>query len=97
MEFVEIDEIIPFVQKPSRYIGGEWNSVRKNPEGCVKVCLCFPDIYEIGISNLGTEILYHVINGKDGALCERAYAPWSDMEKILRQRDIPLFSVESKT
>ncbi len=86
------------MQKPSRYTGGELNQIRKDPQGVkVKVVLAFPDLYEVGMSHIGLKILYHILNRRDDVLAERVYAPWSDMEEKLRERDIPLFSLESHT
>lgn len=93
----DLDKILPLVQRPSRYINHEINSYKPDMENDVSLCLCFPDIYEIGASNLGLEILYHLINEKKVARCERAYAPDVDLEQILRQEKVELFSLESKT
>jgi radical SAM family uncharacterized protein len=91
-----IERILSRVQKPARYVGGEWNIVRKNWERTpVKVAFAFPDVYEIGMSHLGLQILYHVVNERDDALMERVFAPWGDMEKEMRQNQLPLFSLES--
>lgn len=91
-----IEAILPKVSKPARYLGNEWNSVHK-PWGSVRVrfALCFPDIYEIGMSNLGGAILYHEINRRPDALAERVFAPWTDMEEEMRRAGVPLFSLES--
>ena len=94
---LDLDKILPLVQKPSRYINHEINSYKPDMENDVSICLCFPDIYEIGASNLGLEILYHLVNEKKVARCERAYAPDIDLEQILRQEKTELFSLESKT
>lgn len=88
-------EVWPFVEKPARYAGGEKNSVRKSPEGKTGVCLIYPDIYEVGISNLGLKILYHLLNCEPDFYAERAYAPWGDMEAKLREKGLPLYSLES--
>src|ERR1700755_3268787 len=86
------------VEKPTRYIGGEYQEVHKDPATVsARVCLAFPDTYEIGMSHLGTKILYSVLNKTDGIACERAFAPWLDMESELRQRGLPLVSLESAT
>src|ERR1700755_373330 len=86
------------VDKPTRYIGGEYQEVRKDPGSMrARVCLAFPDTYEIGMSHLGTKILYSVLNKTPGIACERAFAPWLDMESELRQRGLPLVSLESAT
>src|ERR671937_438257 len=84
------------VEKPSRYIGGEYHEVHKPPEEVsARVCLAFPDVYEIGMSHLGTKILYSVLNKTPGIACERAFAPWVDMEGELRRRGLPLLTLES--
>jgi radical SAM family uncharacterized protein len=92
-----LDRILPTVSKPARYTGGEWNSVVKNWSACnVHWVLAFPDIYEIGMSNLGLAILYDRLNRTDGVLAERVYAPWVDMEGAMRAAGLPLFSLESR-
>jgi radical SAM family uncharacterized protein len=92
-----LDRILPSVSKPARYTGGEWNSVRKDWDACgVRWALAFPDTYEIGMSNLGLAILYDLLNGQDGVLAERVYAPWVDMEGAMRAAGLPLFSLESR-
>ena len=92
-----LDRVLPGVQKPGRYIGGELNQVVKDWEKiAVKVALIFPDIYDLGMSNLGLAILYDLINQRPDALAERAYSPWPDMETAMRQADIPLFSLETR-
>ena len=89
--------ILPTVQKPARYTGGEWGEIRKNKEDVrVRVAFCFPDTYEIGMSNLGMRILYGVMNEMDGVWCERVFAPWSDMESAMRANSIPLWTLESQ-
>lgn len=91
------DEILLSVEKPARYIGGEYNSYNKNPDDFpVKVAFCFPDVYEIGTANLGMQIIYEQFNRRDDAMCDRVYSPWFDMDKIMREKDIPLFAVESQ-
>jgi radical SAM family uncharacterized protein/radical SAM-linked protein len=94
----ELDEILPMVEKPARYTGGEWNAVRK-PESEIRlrIALCFPDLYEIGMSHLGLKILYSILNERDGWVAERAFAPWPDMEAKLRERNLPLLTLESFT
>ncbi|MDR1952773.1 MAG: TIGR03960 family B12-binding radical SAM protein [Elusimicrobiota bacterium] len=92
-----LDEILMSVKKPSRYINHELNSHPADMSADFSICLSFPDIYEVGASNLGIEILYHLINEKKLARCERCYAPDIDMEKLLRERKIPLFSIESNS
>ncbi len=92
-----LDRILLKVQKPGRYVGGEVNSVKKVwKRSLIKTALVFPDIYDIGVSNVGLKILYDQINQREDALAERAYAPWFDMEKIMRENGIPLYSLESK-
>ncbi|MCX7821045.1 MAG: TIGR03960 family B12-binding radical SAM protein [Brevinematales bacterium] len=90
-------EILPFVEKPARYTGGEKNSIIKDRAYKTRIALIYPDVYEVGISNLGLKILYHILNKEDDIYCERAYAPWFDMEKLLREKKLPLFSLETKT
>jgi radical SAM family uncharacterized protein len=92
----KIQAILPQVSKPARYTGGEWNAVVKD-HGTVdlKVAWTFPDSYEVGMSHLGSLIMYHQINQRNDALCERAYAPWPDMEAKMREHAIPLFTLES--
>ena len=89
--------ILPTVQKPARYTGGEWGEIRKDKEQVrVRVAFCFPDTYEIGMSNLGMRILYGVMNEMEGVWCERVFAPWSDMEAAMRTHGIPLWTLESQ-
>ncbi len=90
-------EILPFVEKPARYTGGEFNSTVKSHDGKTSVALIYPDAYEIGISNIGLKILYDIANRERDIVCERAYAPWPDMEKLLREKGVPLYGLESKT
>ncbi|MDH4222135.1 MAG: TIGR03960 family B12-binding radical SAM protein [candidate division Zixibacteria bacterium] len=90
-------ELLPFVIKPGRYVGNELNVIRKEPEDKLKFALVFPDIYEIGMSYLGLRILYHIINKRPDTLCERAFLPWPEAEYVLREKSIPLFSLESYT
>ncbi len=88
---------LPFVRRPSRYIGGEINQIKKDLTVCdIKVALCFPDIYEIGMSHTGFAIIYHVLNQIDGVAAERVFAPWIDAEEIMRNEHLPLFTLESK-
>lgn len=90
------DSILPRVQKPTRYMGNEINAVSKDHTRCsIKVALAFPDLYEIGMSHLGLKILYHVVNNRDNWVAERVFMPDADMEDILRQEAIPLFSLET--
>jgi radical SAM family uncharacterized protein/radical SAM-linked protein len=93
---IDLDEILLSVEKPSRYTGGELNAVRKDPAGRTSFALAFPDVYEIGMSHLGFQILYRILNGREDVLCERCYAPWPDMEARLRQHGFPLCSLESR-
>lgn len=89
--------ILTAVQKPARYTGGEWGEVKKDPSQIrVRVAFCFPDTYEIGMSNLGMRILYGVMNGMDGVWCERVFAPWGDMEAEMRKHSLPLWALESQ-
>ena len=91
-----LERILPRVQKPARYTGGEYNAVMKDKTQVdTRVAFCFPDTYEIGMSNLGMRILYGVMNEMDGVWCERVFAPWGDMEEEMRKNDIPLFGLES--
>src|SRR5450759_4401011 len=91
-----IDAILPRVAKPARYMGGELNSVKKPPEEVsVRIALAFPDVYEVGMSNLGLRILYSVLNNEPGVAAERTFAPASDMEEEMRNVCVPLFSLES--
>ncbi|MBR5572095.1 MAG: TIGR03960 family B12-binding radical SAM protein [Oscillospiraceae bacterium] len=91
-----LERILPRVQKPARYVGGEYNAVMKDKAQVdTHVAFCFPDTYEIGMSNLGMRILYGVMNNMDGVWCERVFAPWGDMEEEMRKQNIPLFGLES--
>ena len=91
------DEILLSVQQPARYIGGEVNMVVKDPSKvAVRFCMCFPDVYEIGMSHLGIQILYDMFNRREDTYCERVYSPWNDMDKIMREKHIPLFALESQ-
>lgn len=90
-------EFLPFVRKPSRYIGGEINQIKKDLGRCsLTVALCFPDVYEVGMSYTGLAIIYDILNKLEGVAAERVFAPWIDAEKVLRERKIPLFSLESR-
>ncbi len=92
----ELERILPRVDKPGRYTGGEYNQIRKNwDEVEYKVALAFPDIYDLGMSNLGLMILYDIVNKHKNLLAERVYSPWGDMEAALREREMPLFSLEN--
>ena len=89
--------ILPLVQKPARYTGGEWGEVKKDLSDIrVRVAFCFPDTYEIGMSNVGMRILYGVMNRMEGVWCERVFAPWGDMEEQMRQHQLPLWALESQ-
>ena len=91
------DNILYKVEKPSRYVGGELNQVVKNPNDVdIRFAFCFPDVYEVGMSHLGTRILYHTINQRKDTYCERVFAPWPDMEEQLRKNEIPLMTLETK-
>ena len=93
-----MQRILPTVQKPARYTGGEWGEIKKDLKDVrVRVAFCFPDTYEIGMSNLGMRILYGVMNGMDGVWCERVFAPWGDMEQAMRDNSLPLWALESQT
>lgn len=93
----EIHEILASVEKPFRYIGGETGQCRKDwGSVSARICLAFPDTYEMGMSNIGLSILYHIVNSRPGMLAERVFTPWPDMEEELKKRDMPLFSIESK-
>ncbi len=88
--------ILPTVQKPARYTGGEFNEIQKDPKDIrVQVAFCFPDTYEIGMSNVGMRILYGVMNQMEGVWCQRVFAPWGDMEQAMRDNRLPLFALES--
>lgn len=95
MDKVTLDKLLHRVEKPARYVGGEWNMAVK-PEARTHFALCFPDVYEIGMSHLGSRILYNVLNQLDDVYCERVFAPWTDMEAALRQSGQPIFSLETK-
>ncbi len=92
-----LDGVLHQVQKPARYIGGEWNSIVKEwDQTACKIALVFPDIYELGMSNLGLAILYDIVNRQPAMLAERVYAPWLDMEAVMRREGIPLYSLETR-
>lgn len=91
------DEILLQVENPARYIGGEINAVMKNPDQVkIRFAMTFPDVYEIGMSHLGMQILYHMFNQRPDVWCERVFSPWTDLDKIMRQQRIPLFALESQ-
>ncbi len=93
----QLEKILRRVKKPGRYSGGEWNSVCKDWQSIdVKMAFAFPDVYEVGMSHLGLQILYGMVNGRDDALMERVFAPWPDMEQQMRDNGLPLFSLESR-
>ncbi|MGI5835096.1 MAG: TIGR03960 family B12-binding radical SAM protein [Chloroflexota bacterium] len=94
---IDIDGLLPRVTKPARYTGGEVNSIQKEWRSTsARLALIYPDIYEVGMSNLGLQILYDLVNRESDLLAERAYCPWVDMEAMMRQRGVPLFSLESR-
>ena len=91
------DEILLNIEKPARYIGGEVNSVMKDKDKVdIRFAMCFPDVYEIGMSHLGIQILYDMFNRREDTWCERVYSPWMDLDKILKEKNIPLFALESQ-
>ena len=91
------DEVLLNIEKPARYIGNEVNSVMKDKEKVdIRFAMCFPDVYEIGMSHLGIQILYDMFNRRDDTWCERVYSPWPDLDKIMREEKIPLFALESQ-
>ena len=88
----QIEKFLPKVQKPGRYTGGELNSVVKDRSKVdIRYAFCFPDTYEIGMSHLGMKILYGLVNAREDAWCERVFAPWVDMEQVMRENSIPLY------
>ncbi len=92
------DEILMQVEKPARYIGNELNMVKKDPESVdIRFAFCFPDVYEVGMSCLGLQILYFFLNRREDTYCERAFAPWTDMEGAMRKHNIPIYSLETFT
>ena len=93
----KLDSVLPLVQKPSRYTGGELNSIVKRAADVTsRFAFCFPDVYEVGMSHLGLKILYHQLNRRDDTWVERVFAPWDDMEMQMREKDIPLYGLESR-
>ncbi len=91
------DEILMAVEKPARYIGNELNIIKKDLSNVdIRIAMCFPDVYEIGMSHLGIQILYEMFNQRSDTYCERVYSPWPDLHKIMKDRDIPLFALESQ-
>ena len=92
------DEILLSIDKPARYIGNEVNSIRKDLTDIkLRFAMCFPDVYEIGMSHLGIQILYDQFNQRDDVYCERVYSPWTDLHKIMKEQQLPLFSLETQT
>ena len=92
------DEILMSIDKPARYIGQEVNMVKKDLNDVdVRFAMCFPDVYEIAMSHLGIQILYDMFNNMDGVYCERVYSPWTDLDKIMREQNIPLFTLETQS
>ena len=97
IDLEKLERVLPTVRRPGRYVGGEYNSVVKDWDAAsVRVCLAFPDIYDLGMSNLGLAILYDILNALPDILAERAYMPWVDMLAVMREAGIPLYSLESK-
>ena len=91
------DEVLMRIEKPARYTGNEINMVKKDPSAVdIRFCMCFPDVYEIGMSHLGIQILYDMFNRWDDTYCERVYSPWPDLDRIMREKNIPLFALESQ-
>lgn len=91
------EEILLSIDKPARYIGNETNMVKKDKNAVdIRFCMCFPDVYEIGMSHLGIQILYDMFNQREDIYCERVYSPWFDLDKLMREKDIPLFALESQ-
>ena len=92
----KLDRILLKVEKPGRYVGGELNSTLKDWDTAkTRVAFIFPDVYDIGVSNVGLKILYDQVNQREDALAERAYSPWFDMEALMREHGIPLYALES--
>ncbi len=91
------DDILMKIDKPARYIGNELNSVKKDPASVdIRFAMCFPDVYEIGMSHLGIQILYEMFNRREDVYCERVYSPWPDLHKIMKEQKIPLFALETQ-
>ena len=92
------DDILMKIEKPARYIGNEVNSVMKDKTKVdIRFVMCFPDVYEIGMSHLGIQILYHMLNAMEHVWCERVYSPWVDLDRVMREQKIPLFALESQS
>ena len=97
IDIKKLDRELLSVEKPARYVGSELNSVIKNKDDInIRFAFAFPDVYEVGMSHTGLHILYHLLNSKDNIWCERVFAPWTDMEEVMRKKDIPLYGLESK-
>jgi radical SAM superfamily enzyme YgiQ (UPF0313 family) len=92
----KLDRDLLKVEKPARYVGSELNSVVKNKDIEIRFAFAFPDVYEVGMSHTGLHILYHLMNNMENVWCERVFAPWTDMEDLLRKNQIPLYGLESK-
>lgn len=90
------DDILLKIEKPARYLGNEVNHVVKDPKGKSRFAMCFPDVYEIGMSHLGIQILYDLLNAREDVYCERVYSPWMDLDAVMREKKIPLFALESQ-
>ena len=91
------DDILMKIEKPARYIGNEVNSVMKDKTKVdIRFAMCFPDVYEIGMSHLGIQILYDMFNRREDVWCERVYSPWTDLDAVMREKKIPLFALESQ-
>ena len=94
----KINRLLDRVQKPARYMGGEMNCVIKDHDSVdIRYAFAFPDVYEVGMSHLGSRILYDIINKRQDALCERVFMPWVDMADLMREEGVPLFTLESRT
>lgn len=97
MNRLEIENLLYKVEKPARYLGNELNSVHKEiTEDMLRFAFCFPDVYEVGMSHLGLQILYSLLNNEENIFCERVFAPGIDMEELMRENNIPLFALESR-
>jgi len=97
IDMKKLDRELLKVEKPARYVGSELNSVVKNKEDVnIRFAFAFPDVYEVGMSHTGMHILYHLLNSFENIWCERVFAPWKDMEQIMRSNNIPLYGLESK-
>ena len=93
---MRFEEILLKVEKPGRYVGGEYGLPDVNKPRKLNFCMCFPDVYEVAMSNLGVKILYDILNADKDIVCERCFAPWIDMGKALKENDIPLASIETR-